>query len=502
MDWRLRGRPGHTHVVQTFEGTTDTTTSCFTVEDKWEISWNTPGPTRFTLLSPDGQIVAGTSCSMAGAFYQPKGGTYYLQVNRSFGGTVPWRVAVIEVADAVPSDAAAYGDMHMDFIPPSALPATPNSRPNPYLTPFAPSTNSIAAKPGVGGTPSAAPPAPTINLTDAQTAAVVMIEGDKAEGTGFLVQMPDGPAVVTNIHVIAGNPNVRILTNTGAQISIKSLKGASDRDLALFSIADDHYTYLPLNSTIGNSVQVGDDVITPGNSQGGEVVLSTHGSVLGVGPQRIEFSNPVYHGNSGGPVFQTKTGKVLGVVTEAIKVDTNNALDKSSFANQRSAITGPMRYFGLRLDTVPQWETYDPTRFLSETTFMEQFHQQSRCLDSYLNSSDKTDNSASSGGDDSDQPSSKLYLTDAKIVKADDQFYQQAGGGDASQRLDAFRGWVFSLDSIADSDMSSIQDMSNFYSFDQQRAREEISYRKSLKIELDSFGDDISRVQSLGHRSD
>ena len=488
------GARAATHIVQTFEGATDLTTTSFTVADKWEISWSTGGPTRFTLLSQEGKVVAETSSSSTGAFYLPKGGTYTLQVNRFFTGSASWRVVIIEVADAVAADAATFNDLHMDFIPPPAEAVGSNSNPNSFPTPSGPSNNNaMVAK---------MTPAPTTSLTEAQTAAVVMIEGDKAEGTGFLVQMPDGPAVVTNIHVIAGNPNVRILTNTGAQISIKSLRGASDRDLALFSIADDHYTYLPLNSAIGASVQVGDDVITPGNSQGGEVVLSTHGSVLGVGPQRIEFSNPVYHGNSGGPVFQTKTGKVLGVVTEAVKVDTDNALDKSSFANQQSAITGPMRYFGLRLDTVPQWETYDPTRFLSETTFLEQFHQQSRCLDSYLNSSDKTDNAASSSGDDSDHPNSRLYLTDAKIVKADDQFYQQAGGGDASQRLDAFRGWVFSLDSIADSNIEPIQNMSNFYSFDQQRAREEIAYRKSLKAELDSFGDDISRVQSLGHRSD
>jgi hypothetical protein len=162
-----------------------------------------------------------------------------------------------------------------------------------------------------------------------------------------------------------------------------------------------------------------------------------------------------------------------------------------------------MRYFALRLDTVPQWESFDAARFLAETTFLEQFHQQSRCLDSYLNSSDKTDSGASSNDDDENEhPNSKLYLTDAKIVKADDQFYQQANGGDASERLDAFRGWVFSLDSIADSNMESIQNLSNFYTFDQQRAREEISYRKALKTELDSFGDDISRVESLGHRSD
>ena len=187
--------------------------------------------------------------------------------------------------------------------------------------------------------PDSSPPAPdhslpTVKLTEDQASAVVLIKGDTAEGTGFLVKMPGGPVVVTNIHVISNNPNLKITTNTGALISIISYKGATDRDLAMIAIKDGGFKYLDLATDVSGTVQPGDEVITPGNSEGGEVMLNTDGKVLGIGPDRVEFDNPIYHGNSGGPVFHVKTGKVIGIVTEALKAEldqiNNNASRESA----------------------------------------------------------------------------------------------------------------------------------------------------------------------------
>ena len=307
-----------------------------------------------------------------------------------------------------------------------------------------------------------------------------------------MVKGPDGPAVITNLHVIANNPNIKITTSTGAEVKIVSYKGAADRDLAMIAIQDYGYSFLDLAPDISRVAQPGDDVITPGNSQGGEVMLNTAGKVLGIGPQRVEIDNPIYHGNSGGPVFHPKSGKVLGVVTEAMKVAMTNDLDKASFASRNSAISGSMRYFALRIDTVPSWIPIDPRQFQIETEFLDQFHEQSRRLDSYLNtSSSNQPQNASSGSDDS-----KLYLNDSKIMKANDSFEQDVSGSDTAGRIEALRGLLFSLQGIADTNVTQVANDNNFYSFDLDRVHDELGYRKALKAELDNIGNDIER---LGH---
>jgi S1-C subfamily serine protease len=358
---------------------------------------------------------------------------------------------------------------------------------------------SAAATASAPVTTAPAPPpvaaAPATMTPDQIARAVVIIKGDNASGTGFLVKTVDGPAVVTNIHVISDNPNLKILTNQNVEIVPLGLKGASDRDLALFSIQDANYTYLPMATDVSGTIQVGEDVITPGNSEGGSVVLNTSGKVMAIGPDRVEFSNPIYHGNSGGPVFASKKGVVLGVVTEAMQVNVTNDLDKTSFASRNSAITSTMRYFGLRLDTVPKWEPYDKRRFSNETAFLDQFNKQSLALDSFMNSNNQGSSNHSSSSEDNDP---KPYLRDERIMAALNTFRQHAGGqADTASQIDALRQLGFDLDSVADLDLQTVQNLNNFYTFDRRRAQDEIDYRKALKNEIQTFSSDIGRISHL-----
>jgi S1-C subfamily serine protease len=350
------------------------------------------------------------------------------------------------------------------------------------LTQAAPAPSQMPPAPNPGSSAivsSAAVPAKA--TTDQMSQGVVVIKGDNSEGTGFLVKTTDGPAVVTNLHVLANNPHLKILTSNGVELVITGLKGATDRDLAMVSIQDGAYSYIPMAGDVSRTAQSGDGVITPGNSQGGDVVLNTNGNLLGIGPDRVEFNNPVYHGNSGGPVFHTKSGTVIGVVTEAMKVDLSNNLDKSSFESRNSAIATSIRYFGLRLDTVPKWEAYDLRRFQNETLFLDQFEKQSCSLDSYLNAPKGYSNGQPSNSNSTD---ANLYQADDKIMAAHHNFRQQLAGADTASQINALRQLGFALDGIADKNMEAIQNMDNFYGFDQQRARNELAYRKALKAEI------------------
>ena len=489
-----------------FSGTGVSETTPFTIGSRWEVRWSGL-PISVTVEQSDGTIVAGATSMGPGSIFVAAGGTYKLRLNPALHNNGPWHIRVVTVGAA--GTVAAGGGMGT-YVPPDMTPAQ-NPVADPSLAegavpvtragaatgpdaaspvppsggiPLAPAT--VAAMPA----PSAVPAAGPVKLSEDQARAVVVIKGDNAEGTGFLVKTATGPMIITNQHVLEANPHIQITTSEGASVKFTGLEGASDRDLAMIPIQDNNYSYLELATDVGNTVQVGDVVVTPGNSEGGEVLLNTSGRVVALGPQRVEISNPIYHGNSGGPVFHVKSGKVIGVVTEAMKVDTGNTLDKASYGNQNSAITGEVRYFGLRLDTVPQWDTYTWARFGNETEFLSEFHDRSKCLDSYLNTANNDTT-----------PWGLYFLKDDKIKAANEQVGDMANGGDASQRIEAARNLVFNLDAVADIDMDQIQQPSNFYPFDQQRARDEIGYRQALKKEIDNMGNDITRLGGLARRN-
>jgi hypothetical protein len=178
-----------------------------------------------------------------------------------------------------------------------------------------------------------------------------------------------------------------------------------------------------------------------------------------------------------------------------MKVRTTNDLDKASFENKNSAISGSMRYFGLRLDTVPSWETYDWNQFLTETTFLGQFHDLSRCLDSYMNGA-RYERAQVATTELEGPPNSHYYLKNQKIQEAHNTYHRLATDADESQKLDAGREMVMDLEGIAGTDMATIQNPNNFYGFEQVRAQQEIKYRQALEKEIEGAGDKIS---DMGH---
>jgi hypothetical protein len=154
-----------------------------------------------------------------------------------------------------------------------------------------------------------------------------------------------------------------------------------------------------------------------------------------------------------------------------------------------------MRYFAYRLDTVPKWETYDWNQFLNETTFIDNFHDMSRCLDSFMNGS-QYEKARVATSDEYGPPNALYYLKNAKLTLARDNYHHLATDADDSQRLDASREMVMDLEGLAATDMDAIQNPSNFYAFDQIRVQQEIKYRQALEKEIESYGDKIS---DLGH---
>jgi S1-C subfamily serine protease len=487
-------------VVQEFSGSGSTTTARFKVEDRWEVRWNARQVVSVAVMSANGTIVAGVAGVLRGSLFVPLGGQYYFKIT---DGTV---------APPADTNSAPVDDTNTPTaIPPAATDSSspPPSEPavswhlqvvelgksaasNQALTVYTP----FFIVPASAITPVATPiVVPPPALTNEQIQAMVTVKGDNAQGAGFLMRSAEGTFVVTNLHLLAANPNLKIFTNSGAPVTTRSLKGATDRDLAFFTIQDDHFSYLPLPADAANSIEVGEQVIIPNIGQQTDVLLGKLGKVIGMGPERIDFDNAMGPGSSGAPVIHVKSGNVLALVTAVEQVDLSDDLAQAWPANPPPGSAGIIPYFGLRLNSVQGWETYDWPRFLAETTFLKQFHHDTRCLDSYLNGKHRR---ARSGSEEIGPPDTHYFLNNTKISKANDAYKQLcSGGADRNQRLEAARELLSDLGSIADTDISTLQGMTSLYSFNQVWAREEMAYRKALKKELDDLGGNIVRMDNL-----
>ena len=186
--------------------------------------------------------------------------------------------------------------------------------------------------------------------------AMVVVKGKEGSGSGFVCSINGKTYVVTNQHVISGLTNARFQTRGGVTLLPASWQLAKDVDLVIMEVkvVPTNVRPLELLGDLSKQVAQGDQVTIPGNSEGHGVVTQTHGELLAIGGQRIETDCPVYPGNSGSPIIHRKSGKVIGVLTEAERLIFDE-FTKHSFKDKKSAIKSEVRYFGYRIDTVADW---------------------------------------------------------------------------------------------------------------------------------------------------
>jgi hypothetical protein len=562
---------GDENIVQEFSGSGSTTTGFFKVQDRWEVRWNARQVISVAVMSSDGTIVAGAAGVLRGSLFVPLGGQYYFKI--SDGTTAPPAPATstapatnsppstnaAPATNSPPSTNAAPASPPADSSTDAAAPA--DEQPLSWHLQVVELGTSVASTqaltvytpyfmmPDSAVTPAPAPPPapPPPVLTDDQVHSLVTIKGDNAQGFGFLVKSPDGTFVVTHLHLLAANPNVTLSTDTGAVITVLSLKAATDCDLALFAIKDDHYHYLPLTTDATADVAIGDQLIIPD----GPVIPNTTtvppnspvvpnppvlpnapvipdasavaplagkpAKVQALTPQRLDFDNltglagngaafpPTGFGlnaapngtadswsenDDGVPVIHVKNGKALAIMTAEKRVDLTDDIAQAWAANPTPGVAQIAPYYGLRLTSPSKWEVLDPQRFLAETLFLKQFHDDTRCLDSYLNGR----HHHRDGG----PPDTKYFLKNDKLHKANDSYKQIANGGDKDERIEAARELSFDLIDIANTGVSTLQ-APGFYAFNELRAQEELAYRLAIKKEIDDLSSNINHLDNIAH---
>jgi len=223
-----------TNIVQEFSGSGSTTTALFKVQDRWEVRWNARQAVSVAVMSADGAIVAGAAGVLRGSLFVPLGGQFYLKVSDGTIAPPPTTNAPPATTNAPPA-ASTNTAPSADIAAPPATDDSASTPPGPIpswhlqivqlgksvsadqaLTVYTP----FFMVPDSAITPTApSPDLPPPVLTNDQVHAMVTIKGDNAQGAGFLMRAPDGVFVVTHLRLLAANPNLTLLTNTGAPIT-------------------------------------------------------------------------------------------------------------------------------------------------------------------------------------------------------------------------------------------------------------------------------------------
>ncbi|MFT3949568.1 MAG: trypsin-like peptidase domain-containing protein [Agriterribacter sp.] len=151
--------------------------------------------------------------------------------------------------------------------------------------------------------------------------SVVTIKTNFGIGSGFIIS--DNGYVITNHHVINSAEKVEVVFENGFSFEAKIIRSNEDKDVALIKISGSGFKPLLLNTSDGLN-STGTEVIaigTPENIKLGQTV--TKGIISG----KREIDEKIYlqtdvainSGNSGGPLINTSTGEVIGIVAAKIK---------------------------------------------------------------------------------------------------------------------------------------------------------------------------------------
>ena len=213
-------------------------------------------------------------------------------------------------------------------------------------------------------------------LTREHSNSLVFVEGRSGKGSGFICNFAGKKFVVTNQHVVAGNPGTKFTLLDQSPIQTGQASAAVGHDIMTFALLSDAKA-MEMMTDVERNAAIGDDVAVLGNSDGDRVIKPLPGKLLGIGPDRVEVSAEFVHGNSGSPIIHIRSGKVIGIATFA-------TVRKADSITGRPKDQPEVKRFGYRLDTVKQWQPVAWPEYTAEFQLLEKVETRTRDFVKFL----------------------------------------------------------------------------------------------------------------------
>ncbi|GAA5131963.1 trypsin-like peptidase domain-containing protein [Luteolibacter yonseiensis] len=197
------------------------------------------------------------------------------------------------------------------------------------------------------------------------TDSVVIIEGDKSVGTGFIGSVGGKKYVYTAAHVFSGNSKLSARNSSGASFrKFGVLEAAEGADLVRMEILEEVKNSLEFRPA-EPPLQINRKIAALGNGGGNGVVSVEQGLVLGTSADSLEIDAAIIQGNSGGPVVEVETGRVVGLATHLTLL--RNSTTK------RDAPQEKVRRFACRLDKEWKWKSMKIGAFLESSEAVDRY---------------------------------------------------------------------------------------------------------------------------------
>ncbi len=238
----------------------------------------------------------------------------------------------------------------------------------------APALNSVSM---VGD---AAISAKAAELVARYNSALILVEGSKGVGSGFLCHMGGRTFAITNAHVLSDNVGVKLTTLTGAALTAGRSAVAVGHDVVEMQVPDSAAAF-DIVTNMDATVKIGDAVVVAGNAEGGSVVRPVEGKIVGIGPNLVEVDAPFVKGCSGSPIIHEATGKVLGIATYLVQ---------RKLVQGDKEVTVETRRFGYRLDSIAAWEPINWQAFFAQSAQVARIESLSDDFEKMFDDAEKT----------------------------------------------------------------------------------------------------------------